>query len=157
MNVSKLSSHLSRSFSHWTVMPPLFVAPPMMACSSVKAQQNVCWFGLTRCVLTIWRSAPLVPMETATSPGNIAPLPRLASWPSADPMMHGNFGEMPMVCATCLLIGGSCVVGETMVLSCVCLTLQMSSASSSHVFVLSLYMQVVSAMVWSVSRFPNHL
>src|SRR5699024_12201672 len=59
-------------------------------------------------------------------------LPRLASWPSADPMMHGNFGEMPMVCATCLSIGGSCVVGETIVLSCVCLTLQMSSASSSH-------------------------
>jgi hypothetical protein len=62
---------------------------------------------------TIVRIAPLVPSEIAATPAGVAPRPRLASGPSAAPMISGVSAGRPAAVATSARRRSFSVVGTT--------------------------------------------
>ena len=93
---------------------------------------------MTRACSTTTRSAPLVPIETAATPGSTAPSPRLASGPSPAPTVTSPMRS---------------VVG-TRRGSCSGVTPATSSASGSQSSVSSAISPVPEAIEWSITHSP---
>ena len=92
---SSPSSGASVSASHRRTDPPLFTAPPTTHSPGTSARQKSRPWGSVTGRSTQSRSAPLVPIEHAATPGRTAPTPTLASGPSAAPATTGSPGREP--------------------------------------------------------------
>ena len=131
MGASAPSSGPSVPASHRRTDPPLLIDPPTTQSPGTSAKQKSRPRGSVTGRSTQSRSAPLVPIEHAATPGRTAPTPRLASGPSPAPATTGSPAGRPVSRAAAAVSSRRSVVATSSP-SCPGSTPPRASASASQ-------------------------